>query len=101
VGRDESQNFDVARNGSLSEPTTFVTVAGPDGMAVDEAGKLFVASFLGRAIEVFAPDGEHVGTISVTGAPSNCAFGGADGGTLYITTARALYRVTLAHPGRY
>lgn len=93
--------FDVARDGSLSEPRTFVTVAGPDGMAVDDAGNLFVASYNGRAIEVFAPDGEHSGTIPVSGAPSNCAFGGADGGTLYITTARVLYRVTLAHPGPY
>jgi gluconolactonase len=93
--------FDVATNGSLSEPRTFVTVAGPDGMAVDEAGNLFVASYDGRSIEVFAPDGEHWGTIAVSGAASNCAFGGADGRTLYITTGTVLYRVTLADPGLY
>lgn len=93
--------FDVARNGSLSQPRTFVTVVGPDGMAVDDAGNLFVASYNGRAIEVFAPDGEHWGSIPVQGAASNCAFGGPDGRTLYITTGRALYRVTLANPGRF
>ncbi len=93
--------FEVARSGSLSEPRTFVSVAGPDGMAVDEAGNLFIASYDGRGIEVFASDGEHLGTIPIQGAPSNCAFGGADGRILYVTTGRALYRVTLEDPGLF
>jgi gluconolactonase len=93
--------FDVAKDGSLSKARTFVEVAGPDGMAVDEAGNLFIASYVGGAIEVFAPDGEHWGTIDLPGSASNCAFGDADGRTLYITTGPDLYRVTLSHPGRY
>jgi gluconolactonase len=93
--------FDVALDGSLSEARELVTVAGPDGMAVDKAGNLFVASYSGGGIEVFAPGGELWGTIDVAGSPSNCAFGGADGRTLYITTGSELYRVTLAHPGLY
>ena len=93
--------FEVAKDGSLSKPRTFVEVAGPDGMAVDESGNLFIASYDGGAIEVFAPDGEHWGTLDLPASASNCAFGGADGRTLYITTGPALYRVTLAHPGRY
>jgi gluconolactonase len=37
--------FDVADDGSLSEPRTFVTTTdGPDGLAVDDAGNLFVAT---------------------------------------------------------
>ncbi|HEY7661271.1 MAG TPA: SMP-30/gluconolactonase/LRE family protein [Actinomycetota bacterium] len=91
--------FDVASDGSLSEARTFVTVAEPDGIAIDDAGNLFVASFFAGAVEVFAPDGEHWGTIDVREPTSNCAFGGADGRTLYITTGTALYRVTLANPG--
>ncbi len=93
--------FEVAKDGSLSKARTFVEVAGPDGMAVDESGNLFIASYDGGAIEVFAPDGEHWGTIDLPASASNCAFGDADGHTLYITTGPALYRVTLAHPGRY
>ena len=93
--------FDVAPDGSLSKARTFANVAGPDGMAVDEDGNLFIASYVGGAIEVFAPDGEQWGIIDLPASSSNCAFGGADGRTLYITTGPALYRVTLAHPGRY
>ena len=91
--------FDVAPNGSLSEPRTLVDVADPDGMAVDRAGNLYIASYNAGTVEVFAPDGEHFGSIDLPGTTSNCAFGDADARTLYITTANALFRVRLAHPG--
>ncbi len=93
--------FDVADDGSLSEARTFVTTGpGPDGMAVDAAGNLFVTT--DRGIEVFAPDGTPWGVIPVPpGWAANCAFGGADGRTLYITAGEGLYRVTLAQPGPY
>ncbi len=92
--------FDVGPDGSLSEARTFVMTGDvPDGMAVDSAGNLFVTSH--RGIEVFAPDGAAWGVIPVPQPPANCAFGGADGRTLYITARGGLYRVTLAHPGLY
>ena len=93
--------FDIDADGSLSKARKLVTVASPDGMAVDRAGNLFVASYDGGGIEIFAPDGEHWGTIDVPGSPTNCAFGGIDGRTLYVTAGAGLYRVTLAHPGLY
>jgi gluconolactonase len=92
--------FDIQLDGSLSEARTFVSTGDvPDGMAVDTAGNLFVTSH--RGIEVFAPDGAAWGVIPVPQPPANCAFGGADGRTLYITARNGLYRVTLAHPGLY
>ncbi len=99
--------FDVAADGSLSDGRGFATTAGfPDGMTVDAVGNLFVAS-VGFGIEVFAPDGTRWGTIPLPNPgldgrqPSNCAFGGADRRTLYITANEVLYRVTLPHPGLY
>ena len=91
--------FDIDTDGSLSNARKLVTVSGPDGMAVDRAGNLFVASYDGGVIEVFAPDGKHWGTIEVPGSTTNCAFGGIDGRTLYVTAGPGLFRVTLAHPG--
>jgi sugar lactone lactonase YvrE len=92
--------FDVGPDGSLSEARTFVTTGDvPDGMAVDSAGNLFITSHKG--IEAFAPDGGAWGVIPVPQPPANCAFGGADGRTLYITARSGLYRVSLAHPGLY
>lgn len=92
--------MDVAADGTLSEARTFVTTGiGPDGVAVDDAGNLFVAT--GRGIEVFAPDGARWGVISVPRTPANCAFGGVNGRTLFITAEEGLYRVTLTNPGPY
>jgi gluconolactonase len=92
--------LDVAADGTLSEARTFVTTgAGPDGMAVDDAGNLFVAT--GTGIEVFAPDGARWGIIPVPRIPANCAFGGTDGRTLFVTAREGLYRVRLTNPGDY
>jgi gluconolactonase len=92
--------FDVGADGSLSEARTFANVGHqPDGMAVDDAGNLFVATADG--IEVYAPDGTLWGTIEVPEYPANVAFGGADGRTLYITATRSVFRVQLANPGPY
>ena len=86
--------FDVASNGALSGRRVFLdAVSAPDGMAIDTAGNLFVTTTEG--IAVYAPDGSLFGLIEIPndGNPANCAFGGADARTLYITAREALYRV--------
>jgi gluconolactonase len=90
--------WDVATDGSLSnERVVTADVPGADGMAVDDVGNLFVTTSTG--IRVFAPDGTMWGTITVPEQPANCAFGGDDRRTLFITARTSLYRVDLAAPG--
>jgi gluconolactonase len=91
--------WDIAPDdGSLSgERVLSAEVPGADGMAVDTAGNLFVTTSLG--VRVIAPDGTTWGTIGVPEQPANCAFGGDDGRTLYITARTSLYRVELARAG--
>ncbi len=97
--------FDVDPNGSLSGERTFVDyVAFPDGMAMDTGGNLYVAAFGG--VWVYDPEGNQWGIIETPRNPFNCAFGGDDARTLYITgghapeyTGGALYKVSLVHPG--
>lgn len=91
--------FDVAADGSLSGERDFADAQNPDGMAVDVWGNLYVTA--GDGVNVFAPDGTQWGNIDVPRQPANCAFGGADGKTLYITARSALYRVTLQVEGIY
>jgi gluconolactonase len=63
----------------------------PDGLKVDRHGNVFTTGPGG--VLVLSPKGEHLGTI-VTGVPTaNCAFGDADGATLYITANDKLCRV--------
>jgi sugar lactone lactonase YvrE len=93
--------FDVASDGSLSGRRLFLQdVDSPDGMAIDSAGNLFVTT--STSIRVFDPEGNEWGAIDVDGKnPANCAFGGDDARTLFITAREGLYQVRLAHPGLY
>jgi xylono-1,5-lactonase len=61
----------------------------PDGMTVDRDGRLWVAHFGGARVTAFAPDGRVDVTIPVP-APNvtSCTFGGSNGTTLFISTAR-------------
>jgi gluconolactonase len=59
---------------------------GPDGMAFDLAGNLYVAQYGGGVVLVLDPRGEIVERITVGGLfPTNVAFGGPDRRTLYVT----------------
>jgi gluconolactonase len=72
-----------------------------DGLKVDRLGNLWVCGPGG--VWVLSPDGEHLGTLRLPEAPHNLAWGGEDGGTLYITALTGVYRlrlgVTGARPG--
>jgi gluconolactonase len=77
--------FDVATDGSLSNKRTFVTgTPVADGMCVDAGGNVYVGTLAGLA--VFDPAGEALGTIEFPRpAVTNCAFGGSDQRTLFVT----------------
>jgi sugar lactone lactonase YvrE len=94
--------FDVNPDGSLSGERPFIAaLQNADGMAMDTGGNLFVTTLNG--VEVFDPSGSSWGVIEVPDGrvPANCAFGGADAKTLYVTARQALYRVSMARPGLY
>jgi L-arabinonolactonase len=61
----------------------------PDGSAVDRDGGLWNAQWGGRRVVRYDADGRETERIDVpTAQPSCVAFGGAQLGTLYITSAR-------------
>ncbi|MDH4148665.1 MAG: SMP-30/gluconolactonase/LRE family protein [Acidimicrobiia bacterium] len=61
----------------------------PDGLAVDEAGTVWVADVSGSgAVRGFSPDGTEVGRVSVPAKMvTSVCFGGADRRDMYIVTA--------------
>ncbi|HJK92016.1 MAG TPA: SMP-30/gluconolactonase/LRE family protein, partial [Polyangiaceae bacterium LLY-WYZ-15_(1-7)] len=84
--------FPVEAGGALGEPATLADTAPTgDGMAVDVRGNVYLTTREG--VEVYAPDGTQWGTIEVPEVPANCAFGGAERQTLYITARTGLYAV--------
>lgn len=84
-------DFDVA-TGAIENRRTVVRVPPdegfPDGMTLDAEGRIWVALWGGGAVHCYRPDGSRDAVIRVpTTCPTSCAFGGADLGDLFITTA--------------
>jgi sugar lactone lactonase YvrE len=80
------------RTGDIGEGEPFVVFAdgegAPDGLAVDVAGGVWIASFGGGFVRRHTPDGAADRTIRLPcDQVTNCCFGGAGGDTLFITTA--------------
>lgn len=61
----------------------------PDGSAIDDEGRLWVAQWGGGAVLCISPEGVIEGRVEVPGAGqvTSCAFGGPDMSTLFITTS--------------
>jgi gluconolactonase len=97
--------FDVQPDGTLRNRRNFAKYVsvkrptdednGADGLAVDAEGRVYVATNLG--VEVFSPQGQHLGTIPVSRKAQNLAFSGRDKKTLYIVGGGAAFKIqTLA-----
>ena len=81
--------YEINSDGTVGPREHFAdtpTPPGPDGMAFDVDGNLYVAHFgLGR-VNIFDPTGKLIDAVEVPGAKvTNCAFGGPDNKTLFIT----------------
>ena len=100
--------YDVAADGTVSGRRNFARLAGwsksdngyssgADGLAVDEQGRLYVASNAG--IEIFSAAGEALGRIELPKKPQNLAFAGSGKRTLYVVGRGAAYRIALDTAG--
>jgi sugar lactone lactonase YvrE len=84
-------DFDLA-TGQISNRRVFVEVdpgpGGPDGMTVDAEGFVWSAQFDRWCVNRYAPDGTLDRSIGLpVQRPTSCTFGGAELGTLYVTSA--------------
>jgi len=70
-----------------------------DGMTLDCHGNLYVTEHAPKRVRVFSPQGRELATIRTDANVTNVAFGGADGKTLYITGAGAVWQVRLGVTG--
>jgi gluconolactonase len=104
--RNHVLRYEVRPDGSVGQKGVFARLRdtpGPDGMAFDAQGNLYVAHFGGGRIDVFDPSGAQIGEIATPGKqPTNVAFGGPDNATLVITEVEtaSVYRVRLDTPGQ-
>lgn len=102
--------FDVAEDGSLSNPRSIYSFGagrGIDGMAVDVEGNLYGAAGLttnapsnDAGVYVISPEGELIGLIPLPeDSVTNCAFGGSDLKTLYVTAGKQLFEIRTKNAG--
>lgn len=86
---------------------------GPDGVKMDQKGRLFVAAGLNKAhppyetaerfkggVYILSPNGKLLDFVPVpVDEVANCAFGGADLRTLFITAGGTLFSIPVDTPG--
>ena len=114
--------YDVKADGTLTNRRNFgkyksLTISGhadprlaedngADGIAVDNDGRVYVATNVG--VEVFSPKGDYLGAIPIgiwggeqnmLRKPQNLAFSGPDKKTLYTVGSNAIYKVQLQAAG--
>jgi gluconolactonase len=95
--------YDVNPGGTVSngrvllDSTSSKDPGSPDGMKVDKMGNIYSAGPGG--VWIISPEGKHLGTIRMPEVMANCAWGSADGKTLYITASSSLYRIRLKIAG--
>jgi gluconolactonase len=68
-----------------------------DGIAVDSEARVYVGTLQG--VQVFSPQGQHLGLIPISQRPQNLAFAGADKKTLYVAGQGAVYRIQMLAQG--
>ncbi len=87
---------------------------GPDGMKLDAEGRLYVAAGLNKqnppyetqdkptaGVYVFSPEGKLLEFIPIPrDETTNCAFGGDDLRTLFVTAGGSLWSIEVVTPGR-
>lgn len=111
--------FDLRPDGSVDANSRKLifdwhTARGPDGFKMDRNGNLWVAAGLNKpnppyetteefkgGVYVISPEGKLLEFIPIPrDEVTNCAFGGADGKTLYVTAGGSLWSVRTTVPGR-
>ena len=97
--------YDLTPDGSVTFRKTLVDYSpgtGPDGIAVDVEGNLYVTLPDERhpGVHVYSPEGKELGSIQIPEPPANVTFGrGKESTTLYITARKSLYRITVRKEG--
>jgi gluconolactonase len=94
--------FDVAADGSLSNNRLFADMSSgeegvPDGMKVDSEGNVFCTGPGG--VWIFDKGGNHLGILRTPEVTANCAFGGSDRQTLFLTSSTSLNSIRVKAPG--
>ncbi|MCO1578853.1 SMP-30/gluconolactonase/LRE family protein [Crossiella sp. SN42] len=93
------RRFTVGDNGTLSGGEVFAecTAGNPDGVRLDELGRVWLAA--GDGLHCFAPDGTLIGKLRVPEVCANFTFGGPKRNNLYICATSSVYSIRVNFNG--
>jgi len=107
--------YDLGPDGSLANPRVFHDFypgRSADGLCIDASGNVYAAAGLHRrrgtsetldtrpGVHIFSPAGKLLDFLPVPeDTITNCAFGGADLKTLYVTAGKTLFRFQTSMEG--
>ena len=97
--------YDLLPDGGVTNKRLLIEFAdhGLDGMRCDSEGNLYIARYGAGVVAVVSPAGKLLREIQLKGQkPTNVAFGGDDGKTLYVTLQErgAIETFRVENPGR-
>jgi gluconolactonase len=96
-GAGQTFAYDIPSGGTLTNKRLFIST-GSDGMDLDAAGNLYLTT--PNKVQEFDSGGNHLRDISVPENPTNVAFAGTAGQTLFITARTAVYTLSLSGTSR-
>ena len=80
--------YDLSKKGEISNKRLLIEFPdfGMDGMRCDTKGNLYIARYGKAVVAIVSPEGKILREVPLTGKkPTNVAFGGKDGRTVYVT----------------
>jgi len=86
----------VGADGTLSDLKLFAERGG-EGLTWDRQGNVYIAA---GQVFVYSPSGKLIDTIEIPERPSQLAFGGSDGKTLFVAARTSLYAIETRYAGR-
>lgn len=92
-GAEKTFHFEINGDGSLSNQALFIPI-GSDGMELDSMGNLYLTT--ANQVQIYSTTGILLNQVATQETPTNLAFAGTDGFTLFITARTAVYTVQLS-----
>jgi gluconolactonase len=98
--------FDIQPDGTVRNRRNFAKYVSvertPEGInssadGIDNAGRIYVGLPVG--VQVLSPQGQHLGTITVSKRIQNLAFAGPDKKTLYVVGSGAAFKLQMLAQG--
>lgn len=96
IGGNKTWSYSIHKDGSLTNKRLFCEM-GSDGMTIDSKGNIYLT---GKGVTIFDKRGRQLGNIAVPEPwTANVCFGGADRKSLFITSSKGLYRMSMKVAG--